>query len=57
LDEADRAGDEVILLGDGLSEADVAYAWNTTPHHALLTMAGMGERQYATDARSQRTSS
>jgi alanine racemase len=46
LDEADRAGDEVILLGDGLSEADVAYAWNTTPHHALLTMAGMGKRTH-----------
>jgi alanine racemase len=46
LDEADRLGDEVVLLGDGLSEADVAFAWEVTPHQAVLTMAGMGMKQY-----------
>jgi alanine racemase len=47
LDEADRLGDEVVLLGDSLSEADVAFAWSVTPHHALLVMAGMGARTYS----------
>jgi hypothetical protein len=42
----DRAGDPVTLLGDGITEADVAFAWEVTPHHALLTLATMGVRQY-----------
>jgi alanine racemase len=41
----DRAGDDVVLLGDGLTEADVAGAWNATPHQVLLTLAGAGVRQ------------
>jgi alanine racemase len=40
----DRAGDEVVLLGEGLTETDVSAAWNTTPHQALLTLAEMGVR-------------
>lgn len=34
----DRPGDTVVLLGDGLTEADVAYAWNATPHQVLVTL-------------------
>jgi alanine racemase len=41
----DRPGDEVVLLGEGLTEADVAAAWNATPHQALLTLAEAGARQ------------
>lgn len=43
----DRAGDEVVLLGDGLAEQDVAAAWGCTPHEVVLRMTGMGERTYA----------
>jgi alanine racemase len=46
LDAADRAGDTVVLLGEGPVEAEVAFAWGVTPHHALLTMANMGAREY-----------
>jgi len=46
LDEADQLGDEVVLLGDGVGEAEVAFAWGVTPHHAILAMAGMGVRGY-----------
>lgn len=46
LDAADRAGDAVLLLGEGLVEAEIAFAWGVTPHHALMVMARMGERTY-----------
>jgi alanine racemase len=42
----DRVGDEVVLVGDGLAEQDVAAAWNATPQAVLLKMASMGERRY-----------
>jgi alanine racemase len=42
----DKIGDEVVLLGDGVTEQDIADAWGTTPHEALLRMAGIGERVY-----------
>jgi alanine racemase len=35
----DRLGDPVILLGDGLSEADVATAWGTSEHEVLVRMS------------------
>ena len=41
---ADRIGDEVILLGEGLTEIDVAMEWGTTPHEALLRLATCGVR-------------
>jgi alanine racemase len=45
--EGDTAGNtEVVLLGDGLSEAEVANAWNTSPHEALLRLATSGNRTY-----------
>ena len=42
----DRVGDEVVLLGDGIEEAEVAKAWGTTPHNVLTALAGAGERAW-----------
>jgi alanine racemase len=42
----DRPGDEVVLLGEGLTEDELAPAWGVTPHQVLLTLASMGERSY-----------
>jgi alanine racemase len=42
----DRPGDEVVLLGDGLTEDDLAPVWGATPHQVLLTLASMGERTF-----------
>jgi alanine racemase len=46
LDAGDGLGDEVVLLGEEIGEADVAFAWQATPHQALLVMAEMGPRAY-----------
>jgi alanine racemase len=46
LGPSDKAGDEVVLLGDGVTEQDVAAAWGTSPHEALVRLAGMGTRRY-----------
>jgi alanine racemase len=32
-------GDEVVLLGDGISVQETGTAWGTTPHEALLRLA------------------
>lgn len=45
-DAADRAGDEVVLLGDSLTERQVADAWGTTPQEVLVRLTGTGSRQY-----------
>jgi alanine racemase len=42
----DKAGDEVILLGDGLTEAEVAQAWKTTEHQVLVSLTRAGRRTY-----------
>jgi len=44
--EGDRVGDEVVLLGDSLSEADVATAWKTSEHEALTTLCASGLREW-----------
>lgn len=46
LEARDPVGDEVVLLGDGLSEAEVAAEWKTSPHEALLRLCGCGIRGY-----------
>jgi alanine racemase len=46
LGPADRPGDEVVLLGDSLTEADVAAAWGTSPHEALVRLCRLGVRSY-----------
>jgi len=42
----DRAGDEVILLGDSISEQHIASAWNTSPHECLVRLTSLGVREY-----------
>jgi alanine racemase len=39
--KSDRVGDEVVLLGEGLSELEVAGAWGTTEHECLTRLARM----------------
>lgn len=46
LSPGDRPGDVVTLLGDDLIEADVAFAWGTSPHQTLMQLAGAGVRHY-----------
>jgi alanine racemase len=43
----DKTGDEVTLLGDGLTESDISTTWKCTPHEALFRLAGAGIRTYA----------
>jgi alanine racemase len=45
--EGDRVGDEVVLLGDQLTEKAIGDAWGTTAQLVLVTMAGIGIRHYA----------
>jgi alanine racemase len=42
----DRTGDEVVLLGDGLSETEVAAAWQCSEQQVLVTLANAGIRAY-----------
>ncbi|MDB5171333.1 MAG: alanine racemase [Phycisphaerales bacterium] len=42
----DRVGDEVVLLGDGLSESDVAAEWKASPQEVLTRLCGAGIRQH-----------
>jgi alanine racemase len=44
--EADRAGDEVVLLGDSVTEEQIAPAWHTSPHECLVRLASLGVRGY-----------
>ncbi|MDB5354291.1 MAG: alr [Phycisphaerales bacterium] len=43
----DRIGDEVVLLGDMLAEADVAADWKTSPQEVLTRLCGAGTRAYS----------
>ena len=45
----DRADDEVVLLGDGLTEAEVAAAWGTSPQEVLVRLTRLGPREYVND--------
>jgi alanine racemase len=42
----DRVGGEVVLLGEGLGEDEVASAWGSAAHVPLVQLAAAGERQY-----------
>jgi alanine racemase len=42
----DKAGDEAVLLGDGICEQDVAMAWATSPHEVLVRLTGLGIKHY-----------
>jgi alanine racemase len=46
LDPGDAIGDEVILLGDGLTESEVAAAWKVSSQEVLTRICRLGERQY-----------
>ena len=46
VDPADRVGDEVILLGDELSEETLAGELNVRPHEVLCRYTAMGVRAY-----------
>jgi alanine racemase len=45
----DRAGDEVVLLGDSLDEDQVAREWNVGPHEVLVRLTPAGIREYVGD--------
>jgi alanine racemase len=42
----DRDGDEVVLLGDGLTEAEVGGSWQCSEQQALATLTNTGIRSY-----------
>jgi alanine racemase len=42
----DTVGAEVVLLGEELSESEIAAAWGTSPQEALLQLARSGRRKY-----------
>jgi alanine racemase len=44
----DKAGDEVVFLGDCITEREVANAWGTSPQEALFRLATCGEKSYRT---------
>ncbi len=50
VDPGDRAGDEVVLLGDGLTEAEVGAVLGVREHEVLCVYGLMGQREYAAPA-------
>jgi len=46
IERRDNSGDEVVLLGDGLTEAEIAAARGVSEQNALLALAGAGNREY-----------
>jgi alanine racemase len=51
VDPEDRAGDEVVLLGDGLSETELAACLDCRPHEILCRYGSMGQRSYIPSTR------
>ncbi len=47
VDPSDRPGDEVVLLGDGLAEAELAARFNCREHEILCRYTSMGIRSYS----------
>ena len=45
-DGSAKPGDEVVLLGNGLSEEHLSKKWNTSPHECLVRMCQVGIREY-----------
>ena len=50
LGPADRLGDEVILLGEGIGESQIASAWGCSPQEVLIRLSGAGVREYVQDS-------
>lgn len=42
----DKTGDQVTLLGNGLSPEVIAKEWSCTPHEVIVRLAASGERTY-----------
>ena len=42
----DNLGDEVVLLGDGLTEGEIAAAWQTSEQQVLSMLTNAGIRSY-----------
>lgn len=42
----DKAGDEVVLLGDVITEAEIALAWESSPQEVLVRLCATGNREY-----------
>jgi alanine racemase len=42
----DKVGDEAVLLGEGIEEAQLAKAWKCTEQEAISRLCGAGERTY-----------
>ncbi len=51
VDPSDRAGDEVVLLGGQLTEAELARQLKIRPHEVLCRYTAMGVRRYVSGAR------
>lgn len=47
VDAADRAGNEVVLLGEELDESELARELAVRPHEVLCRYTAMGRREYA----------
>jgi len=45
-DPSDAPGDEVVLLGDGLSPQKIVEAWGVSPQECLFRLATAGVREY-----------
>ena len=50
VDRSDRPGDEVVLLGDGLAEAELAAELKVRPHEVLCRYTELGVRRYQSGA-------
>ncbi len=48
VDPADKVGDDVTLLGDGLTEEELSNFFGTRPHEILCRYTAIGPRHYAT---------
>ncbi len=46
VDRSDRPGDEVVLLGDGLTEAELGAELGVRPHEVLCRYTELGVRRY-----------
>lgn len=46
VDARDEPGDEVVLLGDGLEERQLAEAWNAPEQRVLVQLCSLGERHH-----------
>ena len=43
----DHANDEVVILGDVLTEMELSAAWQVSPQEVLVRAGRMGKREYA----------